>query len=179
VFIIAAEVLRKENLYSRSLFLVSGTILCQTLAMTAHSVPSNGELISQLADAGLAVSSQRVALLASLIRSGGEHPTADGLYQALQDQFPTLSRATVYNNLSALVAAGLIERIDTHDGSRFGPVPVPHINLICDNCGSVDDALVGHDILARVQKLALDEIEGFRPSHLAVTLSGFCKSCRG
>jgi len=147
--------------------------------MTAPVVPSHTELIEQLSSAGLAVSSQRVALLGSLIASEAEHPTADSLYQVLQTQFPTLSRATVYNNLAALVSAGLIERIDTHEGSRFGPVPVPHVNLICETCGSIEDALVNSELLATVRERASAEIEGFRPTHLAVTLSGVCSGCQG
>lgn len=147
--------------------------------MTAPVVPSHIQLIEQLSQAGLAVSSQRVALLGSLIASEAEHPTADSLYQVLQAQFPTLSRATVYNNLAALVSAGLIERIDTHEGSRFGPVPVPHVNTICERCGSIEDALVNSELLTMVRERAAAEIEGFRPSNLSATLSGTCRACQG
>lgn len=134
------------------------------------------ELIERLTAHGLAVSAQRVAVLATIINTGG-HSSADDLYQQLHEQFPTLSRATVYSNLSVLAQAGLIEKLDTPDGARFGPEPEPHVNLVCGECGSIEDVLVGDPGLqALVDRAA--SAGAFDAHVLSLSISGRCSSCR-
>ena len=49
---------------------------------------------------------QRHAILSYLMNSM-THPTADEIYRALSPEFPSMSVATIYNNLRLFVDAGL------------------------------------------------------------------------
>jgi Fe2+ or Zn2+ uptake regulation protein len=108
---------------------------------------------------------------------GEQHLTAEELHRALREGLPTLSRATVYNNLSALAEAGLIEKLDLPEGARFGPVAEPHANLVCRSCGSISDVLVGDDSIREV--IARAATAGrFEVSTASITLGGVCSACR-
>jgi Fe2+ or Zn2+ uptake regulation protein len=138
--------------------------------------PSSAELLTLLGERGLAATTQRLALLSALLSVDEGHVSAEDLYRELSDRFPTLSRATVYNNLAALGAAGLIEKLDTGDGSRYGPVAGPHVNLVCMECGRITDVLVGDAGLdSLVQRAA--EAGQFSARSVSMSVSGICAAC--
>lgn len=143
----------------------------------AASAPATSEILGMLTAHGLAASTQRVALLGEVLRTpAGVHPSADDLYRALAGQFPTLSRATVYNNLSALVTAGLMEKLDTPEGSRYGPVAEPHVNLVCASCGRIEDVLIGDAELGALVARAA-RAGAFEASSVSISVTGHCQSC--
>jgi len=57
------------------------------------------ERSSRLRELGLTPTIQRLAVLEYLDNTD-EHPTADKVYTAIRERFPTISRATVYNTLA-------------------------------------------------------------------------------
>ena len=139
--------------------------------------PTTTELLAMLDSRGLAATTQRLALLSPLLSIEEGHLSAEDLYRDLSERFPTLSRATVYNNLAALGAAGLIEKLDTHEGSRYGPVTQPHVNLVCLGCGQISDALIGDEGLTSVVERAAEAGE-FAVRAVSVSVSGVCAACR-
>lgn len=134
------------------------------------------ELLEMLAERGLAATTQRLALFAAVLDSHDRHLSAEDLYRSLSEQFPTLSRATVYNNLAALANAGLIEKLETPDGSRYGPVARPHVNLVCTACGAIADVLVGDPDLERVIARATAS-DGFVARSVSLSVNGLCSPC--
>jgi len=144
--------------------------------MTAEAHP-HAEARARLSERGLAASAQRVALLALIMQEPEQHLTADELFQRLRPQFPTLSRATVYNNLGALAEARLIEKLDTYDGARFGPEARPHINLVCDACGAIDDVLVGDTAIEELVRRAA-AVTTFDAGGVSMSIAGRCANCR-
>ena len=140
------------------------------------TTPSTSDLLALLSAHGLPATTQRLSLLSALLAVEQGHVSADDLYRELSDQFPTLSRATVYNNLAVLAAAGLIEKLDTHEGSRYGPVARPHVNLVCLQCGQITDVLIGDPALEALVRRA-SEAGHFAARSLSVSLSGICSAC--
>lgn len=138
--------------------------------------PSTSDLLALLAERGLPATTQRLALLSALLSVDEGHVSADDLYRDLSDQFPTLSRATVYNNLAVLAAAGLIEKLDTHEGSRYGPVARPHVNLVCLECGQITDVLIGDAALDVLVDRA-SQAGQFAARSVSVSVSGVCTAC--
>jgi Fe2+ or Zn2+ uptake regulation protein len=137
---------------------------------------STGELLDLLASRGLAATTQRLALLAAVLDSHDRHLSAEDLYRELSEQFPTLSRATIYNNLAALGNAGLIEKLGTPEGSRYGPVTRPHVNLLCTACGSISDVLIGDTDLERLIERAT-RAGDFVARSVSLSVSGLCRAC--
>lgn len=139
--------------------------------------PAAADIVARLSERGLAASAQRVAVYGFIAGMGEQHLTAEELHRALREGLPTLSRATVYNNLSALAEAGLIEKLDLPEGARFGPVAEPHANLVCRSCASISDVLIGDDSIREV--IARAAAAGrFEVSTASITLGGLCSDCR-
>ena len=139
--------------------------------------PAAADIVARRGERGLAASAQRVAVYGFIAGMGEQHLTAEELHRALREGLPTLSRATVYNNLAALADAGLIEKLDLPEGARFGPVVEPHANLVCRSCGSILDVLIGDDSIREV--IARASSSGrFEASSVSITLSGLCFHCR-
>lgn len=68
------------------------------------------------------------------------HPSAETLFQMLQDEHPDISLATVYRNLTLFKSQGIIQSLGTvHGIERFDANTAPHVHFICDCCGSVLD----------------------------------------
>ncbi|MEG3033466.1 MAG: transcriptional repressor, partial [Enterococcus sp.] len=64
------------------------------------------EVIAKLKKDNIRVTPQRQAILDYLI-GHHSHPTADEIYHALSPSFPSMSVATVYNNLRLFTESGL------------------------------------------------------------------------
>nr|EGQ4362592.1 peroxide-responsive transcriptional repressor PerR [Staphylococcus pseudintermedius] len=65
------------------------------------------ESIASLREAGVRITPQRQAILNFLIKAES-HPTADEIYQSLSPDFPSISVATIYNNLKVFKKTGIV-----------------------------------------------------------------------
>ena len=71
-----------------------------------------------------------------------DHPTALEIYNGLKNYYPKLSLGTVYRNLSSLVDAGLVKRVEVSSGhDRFDKTLMEHTHLLCVRCNSVTDVM--------------------------------------
>ena len=68
------------------------------------------------------------------------HPTAEEVYRGVRDAVPSISLATVYKALEALVASGLATKLTANDGSaRYDARHDRHYHLRCLRTGRVED----------------------------------------
>jgi len=104
------------------------------------------------------------------------HSTPDEIFEGLGAKRATLSRASVYNNLAALTAAGLLERLDTPVGTRYGRVTEPHVNLICTSCSEVTDVLVADVAVTELTRRATAAVS-FEPESVSLSVLGLCANC--
>ena len=67
-------------------------------------------------------------------------PSAETLFQMLQEEHPDISLATVYRNLTLFKNQGVIQSLGTVNGiERFDANTAPHVHFICGCCDSVLD----------------------------------------
>jgi Fur family ferric uptake transcriptional regulator len=139
---------------------------------------------------GQRVTRPRVALLACVLTSAGEHFSANELLEQVSVSEPSIHRATVYRTLEGLAKAGVLSHVHLERGltayhlsddtrqavneksaSRNGQ---PHLHAQCTQCGQVVDlpASVLDDAATRVRR-----VSGFRLDASHVALSGLCKTC--
>src|SRR5580704_12952764 len=95
-------------------------------------------MLRDLKRAGLKSTPQRIAIV-RLFAGDDTHPTAQDLYERLRPDFPSMSFATVYNTLDALVSAGLGGTLRLGGAARFDPNVAAHHHAVCDRCGAVRD----------------------------------------
>lgn len=131
--------------------------------------------LEQLKTTGVRITPQRHAILTYLVESMG-HPTADDIYRALEPNFPSMSVATVYNNLKMFIEAGMVRELTYGDNSsRFDANVSDHHHVICQSCGKIEDFSYPslEDVGVRAEKCTGFEVKGLR-----MELYGLCKSCK-
>ncbi|MCZ8523469.1 MULTISPECIES: peroxide-responsive transcriptional repressor PerR [Paenibacillus] len=132
------------------------------------------EALNTLKSMGVRMTPQRHAILSFLLSTMG-HPTADEIYKALSPRFPSMSVATVYNNLKVFIEAKLVREMTYGDqSSRFDADLSDHYHCLCEKCGKlVDFAYKPLDELEQ----AAGEMTGFHVKSHRVELYGVCADC--
>lgn len=132
------------------------------------------EALELLKGTGVRMTPQRHAILEYLVGSFS-HPTADEIYKALEDKFPNMSVATVYNNLRVFKEIGLVKELTYGDASsRFDYVTSDHYHVICESCGKIVD--FPYTRLEEVEQKAAEETGFLIRSH-RLELYGVCPEC--
>jgi len=132
-------------------------------------------IINRLRESNHKITPQRMAISKILARSEG-HPSVEDIYKRLQDDFPTMSLATVYRNVMLIKSLGEVLEIGFPDGSnRYdGNKPYPHPHVICIKCKKIVDPDL--DSLDEMKKeVALET--NFRILNHRLDFFGICSDC--
>ena len=120
-------------------------------------------------------SRQRDRIL-DLLKSTGEHPTADWIYRVLKKEFPHLSMGTVYRNLTVLAEQDLIRKIDfgsTFD--RFDANIGPHYHFVCEKCDAIIDLELPIDAALNER---VNITTPFTATRHRIEFYGICDACK-
>jgi len=115
---------------------------------------------------------QRAAIL-EVLRTEGRHYTAEEIFDLAKLRLPTISRATVYNNLHALEGEKMIRRLGGEGASaRYDSSFVPHGHLFCTECGGIFDFTIPdfNEELSRFANCTVDSYE--------LKIRGVCTECK-
>lgn len=97
------------------------------------------DVITILRDWGIQPSAQRVAV-AEYVLATDEHPSADEVWARVQQSFPMISRATVYNTLNLFVEKGLLHEHVLAEGRLvYDPNTDRHHHFIDEATGRIHD----------------------------------------
>ncbi len=105
------------------------------------------------------------------------HPTADDVYRRVIQDYPNVSKATVYRNLSGLADDNIIRHIPVCDGAdRFDHnFSTPHNHIVCRKCGNFCDAPIINteeiDALVTMQT-------SFSDIKHEIVYTGICPDCQ-
>jgi Fur family peroxide stress response transcriptional regulator len=133
------------------------------------------QVIDKFHEKGYKATPQRLAIC-EYVLSSKDHPTTDMVYLEVKRKHPTLSLATVYQTLHLLTDMGLLQELELNDRiSRYDPKTSPHINIICKNCGVVED-YEAEDVDKLWSKI-VDGL-GFEPVGQRLDVYRYCDSCR-
>jgi Fur family peroxide stress response transcriptional regulator len=129
------------------------------------------DLIQKLRAHGIAVTPQRLAVLAFL-RDRREHPSAEKIYREVRRQLPAISFNTVYKTLEVLYLKGLVIKVNPlHEVARYDADTHHHAHLVCRRCHHIQD--IFWEPLPSLKGVA-----GFQVEHQSLTLWGLCPQCQ-
>lgn len=132
-------------------------------------------LFQQLRDRRIAVTPQRLAVLAAL-QTLPDHPTAEKIYQEVRRQLPAISFNTVYKTLEVFCQKGLATKVNPlHEMARYDRSTREHAHLICRVCHRIMDL---DWKLPPLSNFGPETLQGFRPEQQVLTLWGLCRSCQ-
>ena len=113
------------------------------------------------------------AVILEVIRSDKCHHTAEEIFTLAKTKLPTISRATVYNNLRALEEEQIIRRIGGEGSSaRYDSSFIPHGHLFCTGCGMIYDFSIP-DFEATLGACSDAVVDSYE-----LKLRGMCRNCK-
>ena len=132
------------------------------------------ELVSSLREEGFRITPQRVAILDYLLKTD-DHPSAEYIHKIIKKKYPMVSLSTVYKTLNLLREKKLVNEIEIGGESRFDANTDAHINLVCMNCGKIDD--VDEDSLKEIQNRASKKSK-YLILKGSFEMIGYCNNCK-
>ncbi len=113
------------------------------------------------------------AIILEILRSDKCHHTAEEIFEFAKQKLPTISRATVYNNLHALEEERFIRKISGDSGpDRYDNSYIPHGHFVCTQCHKVFDI-----DLPGIEEI-LKESVGINPDSYELKVRGRCANCK-
>ncbi|HEY8716386.1 MAG TPA: transcriptional repressor [Candidatus Acidoferrum sp.] len=123
---------------------------------------------------GLAVTHQRQLIYEAVIASRGHH-SPESIYVTVRRRIPSISLATVYNNLRLFIESGLLREVTPHAATlRVDGNLEPHHHLVCSRCKLVQD--IDADFVD-FKKLSRRVRGGFDLTQPVVEVFGLCRRC--
>ena len=132
------------------------------------------DLVSNLREEGFRITPQRVAILDYLLKTD-DHPSAEYIHKVVKKQYPMVSLSTVYKTLDLLREKKLVNEIEVDGEARFDADVGAHINLVCMNCGKIDD--IDEDSLNEIQTRAAKKSK-YHILKGSFELFGYCSDCK-
>jgi len=114
---------------------------------------STTSVTQRLADSGLRSTRQREVVY-EMILAKRDHPTAEEIFERVKVPQPSISLATVYNCLEALVQCGLIKQVSFgREPTRYCPNLHAHAHFHDDSTGEIHDIDLPDDVMNRLRAL--------------------------
>lgn len=111
-------------------------------------------------------------MIADVVLSSYDHPTAEQIYLRIKEAGGHISMATVYNNLKSLVDEGVIRKIVMEGAPDRFDQATHHDHLICARCGKLSDVCLGN-LTRHIEKEIGHSILSYD-----VRISYLCDDCR-
>jgi Fur family peroxide stress response transcriptional regulator len=123
---------------------------------------------------GMAATHQRKIIFEAVVASPG-HYSPEQIYAVVKRRIPSVSLATIYNNLRLFVEKGLLREVSPHAATLLVDGNLKsHHHLVCTRCKSVRDITGDFVDLKRLARRAPD---GFDLTEPLIEVFGLCRRC--
>ncbi|MEA1920870.1 MAG: Fur family transcriptional regulator [Campylobacterota bacterium] len=131
----------------------------------------NYELL--LRERDMKVTPQRLGIL-TLMHDYG-HISVEDLYTKIQKQFTSISLATLYKNVNAMLDASLLKEVKVPNMKpKYEIIKAPHAHLLCQSCGSLEDFEMDMNKITTL----LTPTSDFQVNETDLIFSGLCNHCQ-
>jgi Fur family peroxide stress response transcriptional regulator len=121
----------------------------------------------------LKATAQRIAIMEHMDFYG--HISIDELYKTIREKFASLSLATLYKNVHAMMSVNLIREVKlSGQKSKYEIDKEPHAHLMCKSCGELKDIEFNTTLL--IEKSI--KIEKYQADEVSIVISGICLKCQ-
>jgi len=114
-------------------------------------------------------------LISDAVKELDIHASAEQVYEYIKEKYSSISKATVYRNLSQMAEAGELVNIgDFYGCAHYDHNCQKHYHFVCEECKRIFDINEYFpDICERITKNADFEIKGHN-----INFDGICAACR-
>lgn len=132
------------------------------------------QIIDTLREEGFRITPQRTAIVDYLLKTE-DHPSAELIHRVVKRRYPMVSLSTIYKTLDLLKEKRLVNEIEVDGEARFDAHTDEHINLVCMNCGKIED--VDEELLRDIQSRVAKKSK-YLILKSSFELLGYCSSCK-
>lgn len=133
------------------------------------------ETIKKLKDSSLKITPQRLAII-EYLEGNKCHPTAEEIHGGVKNAYPSISFATVYNTLEALIGIEVVKVINLNsERQHFDPDTSCHHHIVCVECSKIADVLADY---SKDLTLPKEVLANFKPIDSEVNFKGLCLDCK-
>ncbi len=126
-----------------------------------------------LRERDLKVTPQRLGILSLMHEEG--HISVEDLYEKIRKQFSSISLATLYKNVNAMMERALVKEVKIPNmKSKYEIIKEPHAHILCESCGSFEDVNIDMNQIVTLLPGALE----FKMLETSVVFSGVCHACQ-
>jgi Fur family transcriptional regulator, ferric uptake regulator len=124
-----------------------------TEAAIRKPIRSLEDALEHCQNLGMRLSKQRRFIL-ELLWQEKDHLSAREIYDRLNQQGKEIGHTSVYQNLEALSAQGVIECVDRADGRLYGNISDPHSHVNCLDTNQIMDVHIElpEDLLQQIEQ---------------------------
>ena len=117
---------------------------------------------------------QRLEILSAIESLG--HANIDEIYEIAKKRHSTMSLATVYKNVTALLEKNILKEVALNNfKSKYEIVKDRHAHLVCKECGYVQDIKLNQEIKHISKDISSDY--NFNFENLELNIYGVCSKC--
>lgn len=114
------------------------------------------------------------SIIFNAISKMNNHPSAEEVYEYINTENPSISKATVYRVLAGLSENNKIKRIACFNGAdRYDYNLTSHCHLLCRKCNRLFDVDISVGNLDKEEKI----IDGAKILGYKIIFDGYCKIC--
>ncbi len=125
-----------------------------------------------LKDYHLKVTPQRLAIVEELYQHG--HMNIDDLYHSLLQKFPSISLATIYKNVNAMIEKVFLNEVKIPNQKVvYELTKEEHAHVVCQECQAIMDISIDTSALFVEAK----KLSGYTITESSLVFAGTCPSC--
>jgi Fe2+ or Zn2+ uptake regulation protein len=125
-----------------------------------------------LKEHNIKITPQRLAIIQLMDQHG--HISVRDIYEKIKERFPSLSLATVYKNINAMMESRFINELKiVGQENKYELAKERHSHLICRKCGEIEDLHIDTSSLAN----SVPDEKGFDVEEVSIQFFGHCKKC--
>lgn len=125
-----------------------------------------------LKEHNIKITPQRLAIVALMDQYG--HISVRDIYEKIRAKFPSLSLATVYKNINAMMETHFINELKiVGQENKYELAKERHSHLICQKCGMIEDIEID---TSGIEK-SIPKESGFEVVETSVQFFGICQKC--
>lgn len=132
------------------------------------------QIVTSLREEGHRITPQRIAIMEYLLNTE-DHPSADLVHTVVKKRYPMVSLSTVYKTLDLLREKKLVNEIEVEGEARFDAHVDDHVNLVCLNCGKIED--IDEKALRNIQ-LRIAKKSEYMIIKGSFEMHGYCNKCK-
>ncbi len=125
-----------------------------------------------LKEHNIKITPQRLAIVQLMDQYG--HISVRDIFEKIKENFPSLSLATIYKNINAMMENNFINELKiVGQDNKYELAKERHSHMICKHCGMIEDIHVDTNGLEK----SMPDTHGFRIEESRVQFFGTCKKC--